>query len=1278
MFKVTDPKNRRHSLPADNHAEQIKIEIPVSPKPKLPFTYQADFAQGQASTSEQSTTPEKDKKQKTDCPLPSIGLTRRFRTDTQPTENIQLNSYTRTASEWPPVALTSSSSQMPTEHPRRRHNLPPAHYNIQVIPFPRKPKLALTYQANFSKAPGVSSKPPHQQILLTIPLPKPPLPRHLHPIREEAEVQLVSYIRRSSTPQVILFPPSHETAIIAPDVSTSTKPMDFLTLYPTSEQRTITEHEQLYRTLSTSTTYHRDSVSTHSGKLLPSAALSTDEYEDILIWFWGWARENCRIEKIDEKALLKVRQRIHEIHDNKGYRLLGKKRDIWDIRASYQYQQAALDFYVAAGISKQQQRTAALHSAKSGEFYALTQLFLFPIRIMRPLFDVPGFDTIAAKASINFARGILHANTGGFLSPAFDVLAAFTKKGKPFPSSTYWQTPSHYGAVQQLGRCISQISRLLEDCQQQQIAVPVELIDYLAHARHLYKMANAKTYCYSAASAVSSATESLKGIIDASLALISGGFLYSVSNIITSGASSLIYCLSGPCEELSAMNQIRLQNAKYADIFNSNGDIDKNKVMALWHDPHQVDQTYIEQIFCQQTAKYLYKLHRSKRRRQFFEALLANPYNQAQQIYTQKVAYEEEISFLRKQITVIKPETHKQQRSDIDFLLLLKENTQNEHLLKLSATKYASAIDAEYNKYLPEQGKSPAIDRRLEDLLTLKQLVDNPPLSTSSDTQNVATDTDTDELLATWLASLKTLCNGKRLLEGLAYKLQRKEKKLATLNNLNVDTMDVAFSEEKTARIRHTIAIQQKKYRKYEEQLEKLMNDYYIFNVALNDCRRFTLKDIEVGTSRFFPESEKKDKLRDTLAMMSSQSFLAQLLSSRSTLMRKSIQVAYKKPGILLTRALERLQIDAVMISAYELGIFHKNMQPQAASLGLSSWAAVTVQEVARTQVNREPYITRYVHNLHRPDIILEQGSAKESINTLMKKRYSTEYRRYPYIPNEDDVREFIQNYTNIRSHPESKRLLMEQARNNIVSSIRLSTDYIKRTLMRYPLMLDLIKGPRANTKAKKLIDEIKKHNLSLRDKPAPTISATPGQDTSINLAAEASPLNLTITEITNSIRQMGSWNNQAGDLVAQPSIISNVLGRSIQIIHCDTNGTIARIDQSEYNPVQQLPPITLIYNGLDHYDVMLQHEQSKQLQKIPVLADNDCFYRALLSALHNNPSYTRDTSSETTSQIQALRDQFADYLDLHQDELEENILYTDLAPQPRDRLATIIERPEY
>jgi hypothetical protein len=92
----------------------------------------------------------------------------------------------------------------------------------------------------------------------------------------------------------------------------------------------------------------------------------------------------------------------------------------------------------------------------------------------------------------------------------------------------------------------------------------------------------------------------------------------------------------------------------------------------------------------------------------------------------------------------------------------------------------------------------------------------------------------------------------------------------------------------------------------------------------------------------------------------------------------------------------------------------------------------------------------------------------------------------------------------------------------------------------------------------------------------------------------------------------------------------------------------------------------------------MLQHEQSKQLQKIPVLADNDCFYRALLSALHNNPSYTRDTSSETTSQIQALRDQFADYLDLHQDELEENILYTDLAPQPRDRLATIIERPEY
>jgi hypothetical protein len=156
----------------------------------------------------------------------------------------------------------------------------------------------------------------------------------------------------------------------------------------------------------------------------------------------------------------------------------------------------------------------------------------------------------------------------------------------------------------------------------------------------------------------------------------------------------------------------------------------------------------------------------------------------------------------------------------------------------------------------------------------------------------------------------------------------------------------------------------------------------------------------------------------------------------------------------------------------------------------------------------------------------------------------------------------------------------------------------------------------------------------------------------------------------------MGSWNNQAGDLVAQPGIISNVMGRSIKIMHCDPNGITTRVDQAEYSPVQQLPRLNLIYNGFDHYDVMLQTEPSAPLQKMPVLADNDCFYRALLSALHNDPRYAQDTSSETTSAIQALRNQFADYLEMHQDELEQNILYVDSGPVPRKKLGTVLERP--
>lgn len=473
MFKVTDAKSRRNSFPLDSSAQKTKTEVSTSPKPKLSLTHPADISKGETSSSQRSPPRKKTKKPSMNLAQLQLSLTRRFRIDVPPAESVEFRSYKALTSEASHTSFTPAPAKVQAQPDPGKQRLPPTHFKTHILTLrlPSLPKPGIIYEANLSSVPPTPSKlsvtvQKNQQIHVTITLPKPSLNRYLYPI-EEVDIMPGVY-----TPKLAI-------------TDTSAQASDFLTSNRPSEAQTTIEHEQLLRTLSTSASYRSESVSTPDGKLFPTNRLSAAEQEKILSWFWGWTRENCRHEKIDEAALLKVRQQIQAIHDHKGYRLLGKIRDIWDIRASYQYHQAALDFYEAAGISKKKQHIAALHWAKSGEFYALTQIFLLPIRVMGPLFHVPGFDTIFAKASINLARGLFHANAGGVLSPAFDVLAAFTKKGKPFPSSVYWRIPSHYGAVQQLEHCIRQVSNLLEDCRTQRISVPAELIDYLERARSL-------------------------------------------------------------------------------------------------------------------------------------------------------------------------------------------------------------------------------------------------------------------------------------------------------------------------------------------------------------------------------------------------------------------------------------------------------------------------------------------------------------------------------------------------------------------------------------------------------------------------------------------------------------------------------------------------------------------------------------------------------------------------------------------------------------------------
>lgn len=977
---------------------------------------------------------------------------------------------------------------------QRSHSVQPVAKKSYVdiaIPIPSL-KLTRPAQAVITPdlAPDIRSK--KGVMHLEIPMLYPRWTRQIKK-QEEKNIELNVYKKTNHENHVldkIIHSFSIPTIVVTPDQSTQTS------LLTTNRQKIKAndEHIQLTRTLSSSSSPSRQDR-LHSREIgLPTVPLTVDQQEKILSWFWRWARErNCRLAKIDEQSLLQIREQIHSIHASKGYHLFGNTIPIWDALATHKYRRAAQAFYEAAGVPEQKQNIAEFHCLAAGEIYAISQFFLLPIRMMGSLFSLPGLDTDVAKGSLSAVRGGLHAHMGGFLSPMFDVLADFTKQGKPVPSDTYWKTPSHYDAVQRLKHSFEEVRELLSYCRTHDLAVPDMAIQYLQRALELYKLANAKTYCYAASSAVSGVIELLKGAIDISVGIATAGIAYPIVQVVTRACTALIYCLSAPGEEWAAMDQIRLQNAKYADILDVNGEaVDKEKVLALWQDPRQVDAKYIEQTVARKTAKYLYKLYCAKRRINFLQKTLEQPTQLATEIYKQKTVYEEKISFLRKQIAIFKPDIDKHQCNDIDFLLELRKNSRTDRdrqILKAMVEKYASQIDAEYKKYLSEQGTKISVSQRLYALNELKRLINHTAANPAQEAQEkIDTTVHTREAV---FSALKMLCNGKRLHQALEHKLQCTIEKQALFERLNKSiSLGEPLPFDEAQKIVRTISLKKQNCQRYEDKLQTLMDDYYVFKVACNDSLHLPIradKKPVIGNHHpdFFPESQEKDRLIKTLQYMQGDGLIARLLFSRAKLIYESIKTIYKKPGIILTRALERLPVDVALLSVYEVDALGKGLEPFAMTMGYSAWIAAAIQEIARTQVNRGPYVTRYVRSLHRPEIFLERGNSRESITSIIENE--AERRRYPYTPDEDDVMEFIQRYANTRSHPECENLRTEAIQNAFLSALRLSTTYVERSLKRFPLLIDPIQGLIAKKQAQKLLDEIEEHNLWRISEPSST-----------------------------------------------------------------------------------------------------------------------------------------------------------------------------------------------
>lgn len=136
----------------------------------------------------------------------------------------------------------------------------------------------------------------------------------------------------------------------------------------------------------------------------------------------------------------------------------------------------------------------------------------------------------------------------------------------------------------------------------------------------------------------------------------------------------------------------------------------------------------------------------------------------------------------------------------------------------------------------------------------------------------------------------------------------------------------------------------------------------------------------------------------------------------------------------------------------------------------------------------------------------------------------------------------------------------------------------------------------------------------------------------------------ITLSDVIASVRTRGVWNEQAGDVVV--NIVNRVLARPVRII--DTRNNIERIFNDGDARHIAGSELTLLYDAkTQHYDAQIISADGRRV-KVKTSLDGDCFYRAILIAIYQDLSYTSGRD------IQRMRNQFADYIASHADELEE------------------------
>ncbi len=325
-----------------------------------------------------------------------------------------------------------------------------------------------------------------------------------------------------------------------------------------------------------------------------------------------------RLHEAEQRAFdvdkIKTAQRlIRDAHANKHGNPM--------IYTSAKYQEASDLFMRGIGVTKEEEMHARKWTFASGGAYGLAiQGLVAPSRLITS-------ETLADFSEVNKnlgmqARAVWHYLSGIGAGVA-DVAADQWKEGSHTPSPDWFCNIARLHVTDAMEMINDLASKTMAMCKESNVPVPHHMIHALEQAMSLHKGKNATAYVFQSDALITYVGEFFKSTLDVTLKVLTLGMGGKFAKAATRALTSLFYIPVGGVEELAATEVIKLENAKYANLFSADGSFDAKAAKALWKRAPEVKLDYLESVLKHDITADLYDIKADRGTIQFLEKVLA-------------------------------------------------------------------------------------------------------------------------------------------------------------------------------------------------------------------------------------------------------------------------------------------------------------------------------------------------------------------------------------------------------------------------------------------------------------------------------------------------------------------------------------------------------------------------------------------------------------------------------------------------------------------------------